>query len=129
VQLSLNLGLIDSLLLLSDLEVILMLLLGSLVLGLALVLGHLLYLEVQLLFLFAKTLKLRLLSEILFDSPCEIFEFQFYLQLLHDLRVALDKVILVFSDLTLIAFDIWVILELTTQFSCRLLQIFSDGLD
>ena len=75
VQLCFNLGLVDSLFLLSDLEVVFMLLLSGFVLSLALVFGHLLNLEVQLFFLLAQTLKLRLFSQILFDSPREVLEF------------------------------------------------------
>lgn len=75
VQLCFNLGLVDSLFLLSDLEVVFVLLLGGFVLSLALVFGHLLNLEVQLFFLLAQTLKLRLFSQILFDSPREVLEF------------------------------------------------------
>jgi hypothetical protein len=51
------------------------LLLSGFVLSLALVFGHLLNLEVQLFFLLAQTLKLRLFSQILFDSPREVLEF------------------------------------------------------
>ena len=75
MQLCFNLGLVDSLFLLSDLEVVFVLLLGGFVLSLALVFGHLLNLEVQLFFLLAQTLKLRLFSQILFDSPREVLEF------------------------------------------------------
>lgn len=75
VQLCFNLGLVDSLFLLSDLEVVFVLLLSGFVLSLALVFGHLLNLEVQLFFLLAQTLKLRLFSQILFDSPREVLEF------------------------------------------------------
>lgn len=75
VQLCFNLGLVDSLFLLSDLEVVFMLLLSGFVLSLALVFGHLLNLEVQLFFLLTQTLKLRLFSQVLFDSPREVLEF------------------------------------------------------
>lgn len=75
MQLCFNLGLVDSLFLLSDLEVVFVLLLSGFVLSLALVFGHLLNLEVQLFFLLAQTLKLRLFSQILFDSPREVLEF------------------------------------------------------
>ncbi len=75
MQLCFNLGLVDSLFLLSDLEIVFVLLLSGFVLSLALVFGHLLNLEVQLFFLLAQTLKLRLFSQILFDSPREVLEF------------------------------------------------------
>lgn len=75
MQLCFNLGLVDSLFLLSDLEIVFVLLLSGFVLSLALALGHLLNLEVQLFFLLAQTLKLRLFSQILFDSPREVLEF------------------------------------------------------
>lgn len=75
MQLCFNLGLVDSLFLLSDLEIVFVLLLSGFVLSLALAFGHLLNLEVQLFFLLAQTLKLRLFSQILFDSPREVLEF------------------------------------------------------
>lgn len=75
MQLCFNLGLVHSLFLLSDLEIVFVLLLSGFVLSLALVFGHLLNLEVQLFFLLAQTLKLRLFSQILFDSPRKVLEF------------------------------------------------------
>ena len=127
VELGFNLGFIDRLLFLRDLKVVLVLLLRGLIFGLAFVLGDLLDLEVQLFLLLSEKFKLLLLEQLFRDVVGEGLVLEL-LKFVFESIVPLYQVFLVFADLALVTLNIWVVLELTTQFASRLFKIFGDSL-
>jgi hypothetical protein len=127
VELGFDLGFIDRLFFLRDLKVVLVLLLRGLIFGLAFVFGDLLDLEVQLFLLLSKKFKLLLLQQLFRDIVGEGFVLQL-LEFVFESIVPLDEVLLVFADLALVTLNIWVVLELTTEFASRFFKIFGDSL-
>ena len=127
VELGFNLGFINRLLFLRDLKVVLVLLLRGLIFGLAFVLGDLLDLEVQLFLLLSKKFELLLLQQLFRDVVGEGFVLEL-LKFVFESIVPLYQVLLVFADLALVTLNIWVVLELTTQFASRFFKIFGNSL-
>jgi len=123
-----DLGLVDRLLFLCDLQVVLVLLLSRFIFGPSFVFSHFFYFIVQFLLLGPKKFKFLLLQELLCDIIREVFVLEI-LKLVLEAVVPIHKVLFVFLDLTLVTFHIWVVLELTAKFTGRLLEILCNSLN
>ena len=118
VQLSLDFSLIHRAFLLLYVQVVFMLLLGSLVFSFALIRINLFDFLVELHLQLLQSLILLLLRKFFDQIRSESFKFEVFLELFLKFGVPLDQVLFVFFDFFLVAFDVGVVLKLAAQFLC-----------
>ena len=127
IELLLCLGLVDGLLEIEDLLIVLVGLLRILILSTLKVVIQALDLLVQVLLVGPQAIELALGVKACSDILTELTEGELS-KLSVELLKLLDQVLLVLLDLTLIAIDIRVVLELTAQSASRVLELFRDFL-